>query len=521
MRKKHCFVSIFAALSATCVLMSIEAGRNMSEVERPSSERPLSVSGQSRHGSSDSAGGDVKHETTASQSLDKQLRELEATLPQADVKNFQFQKEVPRASTEQLRPHHLPFNETLLKFPVPVQPTCPSSQRPDAFCTPNIGRDWKRGASVFPISYSLPEEMFARKIPVKDKDCADIVPRIRSSYRFASEAEYIREYSRSYFCITFKKGGWDVLRHYEIISAGCMPYIIDLEYSPIFTLYHLPKQLLLEARSLPGVRFNCSTVSVSIDHTQFPKAKYFEMLAQLLKHAVQHLTTKAMAKYFLASVEKQNARRVLYLAAANKKAPLRAQGNYNSWTLFHGLRELLGDGAIDPFQISFLYQQPPQVAEAMKKKLYGLGFGYAFRLPIIDVNRTGIIEKIESRYFDLVIYGDPTSMLSSSTKQLKLLTLIQKHYSKNEIVFLHAPDIAYPAPAQQGYDPAQLYDAGIVFQREIMDCQYYAPPASNLDSEMMKRCVWYRNKNCFDDVNIPQFLVDRNAKSYLWSVPTT
>ena len=49
----------------------------------------------------------------------------------------------------------------------------------------------------------------------------------------------------SYFCVTYKKGGWDALRHYEVIAAGCMPFMPDIDYAPIYTMYHFPKQLVL------------------------------------------------------------------------------------------------------------------------------------------------------------------------------------------------------------------------------------------------------------------------------------
>jgi hypothetical protein len=412
------------------------------------------------------------------------------------------------------------YVDTLTHFPLPVPTSCPSSIRPDCFCVPNLGRDWKPHDIVFPISYSLPEELFVKEIPEKTKDCADIVPRVRGTYRFTSESEYVAEYSRSFYCLTFKKGGWDVLRHYEIIAAGCMPYLVDIEHTPVYVLYHLPKQLLLEARDLPGVHFNCSGVRVVIDHRVFPRQRYFALLGQLLAHARSYLTTRAMAQYVLNVSGKPAAKKVLYLAAGNKKAPLRAQGNYNSWTLFHGLRTLLGAGVVDPFKIPFLYRQPPEVVATMKKSLYGLGFGYAFRLEDRgDVDRDSVLQKIADRHYDLIIFADPTSLVSSSSKQLKFLKHVQKTYSKQEIILLHAPDIAYPMPQTQGYAPAQLYESGVVLQREIMDCAYYAPPAEDRKAEAMKRCVWYLNKNCFDDVNVQMVKKEKQLTRYLWSIP--
>lgn len=459
--------------------------------------------------------------------VEVQLQQLEAKLKASpdrasEVSNFDFQRNleaVLNATTlRSVRPHHVSFAESLSLVPLPVPQTCPSSIRPDLFCAPNLGRDWLPGTRVFPISYSLPEELFPLAPPPKDKDCADIVPRERGTYKFSNEQEYMQEYSRSYYCITYKKGGWDVLRHYEIISAGCMPYMIDVEYAPLYSLYHLPKKLLLEARDLPGVTLNCSAVRVTIDHRVFPKERYLELLQELLDHARRFLSTKAMAQFVLNATGKPLAKRVLYLAAAKKKAPLRAQGNYNSWTLFHGFRSLLGDGAVDPYEIPFLYHQSKEYVELNKKKLYGMGFGYAFRLPPRpNLDRGSLLEKIEQRYFDLIIYGDPSSLVSTSSGQFKFLKAIQKSYRPSEIVFVHAPDIAYPRHDQQAYTPSSIYQQGTVFQREIMDCSYYLPASKK--SEAMKRCVWYHNKNCFDDVNVQSTLKEKQLQKYVWDHP--
>lgn len=445
----------------------------------------------------------------------RQLQLVEASLPLEVVRNFDFQKTLKREHNDTQRGFRMSFTDSIRRLQIPVPKSCPSSIRPDVFCAPNIGRDWKPGHRVFPLSYSLPEDMYASEIPRKDKDCAAIVPRDRGTYKFTSEAEYINEYARSFYCITYKKGGWDVLRHYEIIAAGCMPYFLDIEYAPQYVLYHMPKKLLYDARHLPGVHFNCTTIQVHIDHSVFPREKYFLMLQELLWHAKKYLTTKAMAKYVLEASGSGDAKSVLFLARPNKNTPLRAQGQYNSWTLMHGLRLLLGANAVDSHEISFLYEQPEAVAQSVRKKLYGLGFGYGFKLPRIEVNRSNLADRIIKKEFDVVIYGDPSSMVHQKHfRTIDYLDLLQKHYSREKILFLHVPDIPYAESKFFGYSIETLYSAGTVFQREIADCKYFVPV--DREGEAMKRCVWYHNKNCFDDVNVAQTLKEKRLGSYVW-----
>lgn len=43
----------------------------------------------------------------------------------------------------------------------------------------------------------------------------------KNTYIFENEEEYYNDYKKSLFAITRKKGGWDCMRHYEILACGC------------------------------------------------------------------------------------------------------------------------------------------------------------------------------------------------------------------------------------------------------------------------------------------------------------
>jgi hypothetical protein len=101
---------------------------------------------------------------------------------------------------------------------------------------------------VNPISFSIPEELIVDKIDIKSKIklFSDIIPNSNQNYQYYNELDYYKEYYNSWYGITQKKGGWDCLRHYEIMMNGCIPLFTDLDKCPNLTLTSLPKKELIE-----------------------------------------------------------------------------------------------------------------------------------------------------------------------------------------------------------------------------------------------------------------------------------
>ena len=79
------------------------------------------------------------------------------------------------------------------------------------------------------------------------------------------------------------------------------------------------------------------------------------------------------------------------------------------------------------------------------KKLYkynGKGFTYGNRLENIDVNREKIEKRIKNKEFDFIIYGRVGNK-DGSVQQFKDLINwkhVNKHYNKNNIVFIYGGD---------------------------------------------------------------------------------
>tara|TARA_B100000519_G_scaffold40574_1_gene30446 strand:- start:3737 stop:4750 length:1014 start_codon:yes stop_codon:yes gene_type:complete len=111
-----------------------------------------------------------------------------------------------------------------------------------------------------PISFAFPEEKirevddsnrsvpFAPLVPVNQS----IDPSYMSTYIYEEEESYYDMYQTAYFSYTSKKGGWDTLRHYEIIANGSIPFFVDIENCPKNTLWNLPKEKLIEAKNTLG-----------------------------------------------------------------------------------------------------------------------------------------------------------------------------------------------------------------------------------------------------------------------------
>jgi hypothetical protein len=103
-----------------------------------------------------------------------------------------------------------------------------------------------------PISFSFPSFHPSKMIDVEAKKyfLAPCVPSVRKSYVFNTEELYYQQYAESYFGLTTKKGGWDCMRHYEIIRAGCIPYFPDIVDKPISTMSTYPVLLQYKANKL-------------------------------------------------------------------------------------------------------------------------------------------------------------------------------------------------------------------------------------------------------------------------------
>jgi hypothetical protein len=267
-----------------------------------------------------------------------------------------------------------------------------------------------------PIQFSIPECKIVQKIPTKNRDFAFIIPGDRSTYIYDTEAAYYDGYRRSFFAVTKLKGGWDCMRHYEILANGCIPYFLDLENCPPNIMPLFPKQLVLEAMNLPGVSY------LHIDRSVFDEKRYYEILQELLDYTRKILTTRNIAKYLLDTIGYEGEGSILYLSKDLFPDYLRC------CTLI-GLKELLGERVVDVPKIEHIYNNYP----GDDAGLWGRGFSYARVLDDPPIYRENIDQRILNREFDLIIYG-------SVHRGLLYLDEVLATYPPEKIVYLCGED---------------------------------------------------------------------------------
>jgi hypothetical protein len=113
----------------------------------------------------------------------------------------------------------------------------------------------------WPVSFAYPTQKYEHYslnwAKTKNRDFSTILPHSPTAhangYTFTSEAEYMEAYASSWFAVTYKKSGWDCMRHYEILASGSIPYFLDMDDLPLKTMANFPRRLVKRAMDLPGV----------------------------------------------------------------------------------------------------------------------------------------------------------------------------------------------------------------------------------------------------------------------------
>ena len=277
---------------------------------------------------------------------------------------------------------------------------------------------------IYPLSFCIPDECVVESIPEKTSLLASLIPGDTSTYIFTKEKEkeYNEMYRRARFALTRMKGGWDCLRHYEILMNGCIPLFEDLDRCPTYTLTTYPKELNREAYAL------YTTWQENEEYIQ----KYTELCSRFLEHTRRYCTTSATARYFLDKMKGKNVKNILLLTGHHGV-------NYNRETLWIGLKryiQSINGLAVEYEPMPFLYEDFDNLSE---NKYYGNNcFTFPKRLPKEGMlSEEEIINKIKSNFWDIIIYGKvgPDEFCT-----FPLYDIVTSYYNKDKIAFIFGGD---------------------------------------------------------------------------------
>ena len=266
-------------------------------------------------------------------------------------------------------------------------------------------------------------------------------------------------YASSLYCITKKKGGWDCLRHYEILLAGCVPYFFDIGNMPRHSMVHFPHHLIRLLMQLPGVPSEdvlaarlSRNANVAIDRAVFPHGEYASLRADMLSFVESHLlcSHRASDLYGLKP-------RVFVHSQATIEKPV----DYLRDLLLVGFLEL-GHSVYTTFNASYIFEDfDVSSLDAPWGVSYGRGFLYEQAVP--------------STYRHLYTFwarGDPPPKEPFSyikTTYNNKPYPIETFFDKPVDTIVDGNDIwgAHPEPV----------DAAAWYRRELSDCHRLSKPA--------------------------------------------
>jgi hypothetical protein len=142
---------------------------------------------------------------------------------------------------------------------------------------------------IRPINLNIKSQLIQKTAPYHSvfKDATDLGTRFH--HIFTDENEYFDDMAKSFFGLTSKKGGWDSLRHYEIMAAGALLLFRDYDKKPTQCA---PQNIPCFSYSTPE-ELDSLTTRLLVDGK--PTNEYMEMLFKQREWLLRHGTTEARA----------------------------------------------------------------------------------------------------------------------------------------------------------------------------------------------------------------------------------
>lgn len=315
---------------------------------------------------------------------------------------------------------------------------------------------------IFSLPFSIPSEYVVDDDdPTPKTDMlaitrASFVANINEPYRFgpSDEQEYLQQFKRAYFAKTMKRGGWDCLRHYEIMAAGCIPLFINLDKCSPYTLVSLPREIILKTD--PSEQY------------LLDREKYKELRLSMLKWVREKCTAEAVLRNLFIPRVKKDFKRVLLVRGHEGVNYLREM----VWIAMIRYLQTVENSVVGELpRITYLYNDYPISSLG---NLHGNGYGYARKLDPNQKNSITDTEELTAKtqagYWDLVVYGKtgPDELEGGGEERL-LWQDVKNKYQRDQIVFLYGGDEPFNLQLIDRYTTHLRQNAqyGVCFVREL------------------------------------------------------
>jgi hypothetical protein len=289
----------------------------------------------------------------------------------------------------------------------------------------SLARECFEQHGLYPISFCLPRQKVRPfRAKAKTKPLSFIVPGDRKTFVFTDEESYINEYQTSRFARTWKKGGWDCVRHLEIMTASALPLFENIEACPRYTMAHYPKEMFRE---------------INGKWEKMNDADFDQWLEKMYGWFTDHLVSDKMVDYMLRMTNNEGAESVLFVDEV-----LGRYTDCQSAMILGGLKNKFGKRCELAFPADVMYHSRPL---PVYPKWWKTNFNIyqvlddAARSPNEDSPDIARIRaNIRQRKYDVIVYG-------SITRSTSLFNLAADHYPKERLWCINGEDDIHNIPA--------------------------------------------------------------------------
>lgn len=266
---------------------------------------------------------------------------------------------------------------------------------------------------VWPISFSYPGQAYPLQSQRQDL-ISPIIPGF--PYSFSDADEYMRAYGSASLAVTHRKAGWDCFRHVEILAAGSIPLMLDIDQVPPYSMVHYPRKAMADVlqrmRSADGV----------------PDASVFQAFRA---HFDRHLTSEAMARYVLRASGLTSSDRILFVERQHPHT-----SDYQSTLALVGLKQVLGNRVESMFPAPWIFDD----FDASTLDLYGRGFGYTRCVPAKARTDAEVATAYGEPLFGLDVRQYDAVVIGSCSRNATLAEKLLSEFPASRTIWLHTED---------------------------------------------------------------------------------